>query len=66
MNCPNCNSNHLIVADSRNKEFGIQRRRECLDCGVRFNTVEINMDEYKELKEMKLLLLATKKPQSEA
>ena len=42
MNCPYCNSNNIKVIDSRESKDGkvIRRRRECLNCGKRFSTVE--------------------------
>ena len=40
MKCPICQSEDHKVIDSRRKENGIFRRRECLSCGFRFNTVE--------------------------
>ncbi len=46
MNCPKCQSNQLVVVDTRDKPYGIQRRRECLVCGHRFNTAEVNLDDY--------------------
>ncbi len=41
MNCPHCGG-QTRVADSRHKEWGIKRKRECLekDCGKSFNTWE--------------------------
>ncbi len=41
MNCPNCGSLQVKVVDSRRKEASISRRRECLDCGKRFSTIEV-------------------------
>ena len=40
MNCPFCANPESKVTDSRPDEAGIRRRRECLDCGRRFTTVE--------------------------
>jgi transcriptional repressor NrdR len=40
MNCPFCGHSETKVTDSRDWEEGIRRRRECLDCGRRFTTVE--------------------------
>ncbi|MBH54430.1 MAG: transcriptional regulator NrdR [Opitutaceae bacterium] len=42
MKCPRCSSTDDKVIDSRVAKDGtsIRRRRECLDCGRRFNTVE--------------------------
>lgn len=44
MLCPSCNSNNDTVTDSRSSARGrrIRRRRECLTCGHRFTTMEIN------------------------
>lgn len=40
--CPFCNHTDTRVVDSRvaNDGFQIRRRRECADCGARFNTFE--------------------------
>jgi transcriptional repressor NrdR len=42
MNCPYCNHNETKVTDSRESKDGnsIKRRRECLNCGKRFTTLE--------------------------
>ena len=40
MICPYCNYNDSKVIDSRNAGGGIRRRRECLQCGLRFTTYE--------------------------
>ncbi|MGX7091318.1 transcriptional regulator NrdR [Hutsoniella sourekii] len=42
MKCPKCGENHSKVVDSRPVDGGeaIRRRRECLDCGYRFNSYE--------------------------
>ncbi len=42
MRCPYCNYNGTKVLDSRpiNEGKSIRRRRECEDCGRRFNTYE--------------------------
>ena len=49
MNCPKCGSNQAFVVDSRPADGSVKRRRECLFCGQRFNTVEIAAVEYKTL-----------------
>jgi transcriptional repressor NrdR len=40
--CPFCNHTETRVVDSRlaTDGFQVRRRRECLDCGARFNTLE--------------------------
>ena len=42
MRCPNCESNHLKVADTRPREKRnvVMRRRQCLSCGDYFYTEE--------------------------
>lgn len=42
MRCPKCTSLETKVLDTRTgkNETSIRRRRECLDCGYRFTTVE--------------------------
>jgi transcriptional repressor NrdR len=42
MRCPKCTSIDTKVLDTRTakKETSIRRRRECLDCGHRFTTIE--------------------------
>ncbi len=40
MNCPFCEQSDTKVIDSRPDPDGIRRRRECLDCGQRFTTIE--------------------------
>ena len=43
MTCPNCNSRTKVV-DSRTDEDSTERRRECVACGYRFTTVEVDKD----------------------
>mgnify|MGYP003320551779 CR=1 FL=1 len=42
MRCPFCGSAETKVIDSRFNEdsFSVKRRRECMTCGARFNTLE--------------------------
>ena len=40
MRCPNCEAPETRVTDSRDTGEDIRRRRECLNCGVRFTTYE--------------------------
>lgn len=40
MNCPHCRFEDSKVVDSRDSGHGIRRRRECLDCQMRFTTHE--------------------------
>jgi len=38
--CPICDNPESIVLDSRPHEKGIRRRRECVECKVRWTTME--------------------------
>jgi transcriptional repressor NrdR len=40
MNCPYCGGKKTRVTDTSRTSGGVRRRRECKDCGQRFNTVE--------------------------
>jgi transcriptional repressor NrdR len=40
MNCPYCDGRKTRVIDTSRDTRGVRRRRECLTCGQRFNTVE--------------------------
>ncbi|HMO01375.1 MAG TPA: transcriptional regulator NrdR [Oligoflexia bacterium] len=40
MQCPRCDSDRLVVIDSRGERDEIRRRRECLACQYRFTTYE--------------------------
>ena len=40
MNCPFCGYNDSKVIDSRDVNDGIRRRRQCLQCDLRFTTYE--------------------------
>lgn len=48
MTCPVCGSKTHIV-NSRSDGETVRRRRECLDCGHRFTTREIDNDMLKKL-----------------
>lgn len=56
MKCPRCDSNNVFILDSRKYGDTTKRRRECQDCKVRFNTLEIVELEYKDLKRKASLL----------
>lgn len=51
MQCPKCNAYGLACSDSRPYNETIRRRRRCLNCGYRFSTVEISIEDYHKLKE---------------
>ena len=40
MRCPYCNHPESKVIDSRDSTEGIRRRRECMQCGLRYTTYE--------------------------
>jgi len=42
MRCPNCDNinNHVVNTYHRSKTNDVKRRRECLDCQTRFNSIE--------------------------
>jgi transcriptional repressor NrdR len=40
MNCPYCDGTRTKVIDTSRDTRGVRRRRECMRCGQRFNTVE--------------------------
>ena len=40
MFCPYCGHNNSRVIDSRDASDGIRRRRECIQCGLRYTTYE--------------------------
>lgn len=56
MLCPKCNSSQVFVIDSRPYGKITRRRKECQDCKMRFNTLEITEKEYKDLKGKEALL----------
>lgn len=45
MTCPKCYKKTKVI-DSRSDEDSTERRRECLACGYRFSTLEIDKDLY--------------------
>lgn len=48
MTCPICGEK-TIVTNSRPHEDSKYRRRECVSCGERFSTIEIDADYYSKL-----------------
>lgn len=51
LKCPKCGSVRSIVVGHRPKYDGIQRRRECADCGERWSTYEFGNDMVKRIKD---------------
>ena len=49
MTCPKCFEVTKVI-DSRHEEDSVVRRRECLICGLRFTTIEIDKDLYDKIK----------------
>lgn len=45
MKCPKCGSNNVYVKDSRREGDLIKRRRSCADCGHRFGSVEVAVEQ---------------------
>lgn len=46
--CPKCGAEQIYQTDTRN--YGYKRRRKmCRDCGYKFSTVEVEIEEYNEL-----------------
>lgn len=56
MLCPRCNSAQVFTVDSRPYGDTTRRRKECRDCNVRFNTLEVVEVEYKALKTQSTIL----------
>lgn len=48
MTCPKCNEKTKVI-DSIPSDDSTERRRECVECGYRFSTVEIDKDFYERL-----------------
>lgn len=48
MTCPKCNEKTRVI-DSTTDEDSTIRRRECVECGFRFSTIEIDKDLYERL-----------------
>lgn len=49
MNCPRCKSENTKCVDSRPSNTAVHRRKKCMDCNYRWNTMEITVDRHKEL-----------------
>lgn len=48
MTCPKCYEKTKVI-DSTTDEDSTTRRRECMACGYRFSTIEIDKDLYERL-----------------
>lgn len=49
MTCPKCGGKTKINDSRHNDDDSVKRRRECLECGYRFSTVEIDADLYERM-----------------
>ena len=49
MKCPQCKTGSAWVMCSREKEGSVRRRRRCKQCGYRFTTAEISVDDLKRI-----------------
>ena len=45
MECPKCYGNTTVLETRQGN--GVKRRRECLECGYRFSTVEVESNLHK-------------------
>lgn len=52
MQCPKCANTLASCIDSRQKNDTIYRRRKCMECGFRYSTMEITLDENNRLREV--------------
>lgn len=50
MTCPHCGCGRVRTVDSRPYGAQVLRRKECRSCLERFSTLEIPVEEYKDLK----------------
>lgn len=48
MTCPICNGKTKVI-DSRHEDDSTRRRRECVECGYRFSTTEVDSDLYQRM-----------------
>ena len=55
MTCPYCGCSDTRIVDSRKRGDSVFRRRECIECGKRFNTIEIDYDLYKHYEKLSRL-----------
>lgn len=66
--CPDCGSSNICVQDTLGV-FGSRRlirKRKCKDCGCRWRTAEIDMDDVRELDECARIIGEIKKKTMEA
>lgn len=51
--CPKCNGESCVI-DSRDGETSRRRRRKCSECGHRYTTYEVHVEEYDRLQTLKV------------
>ena len=61
MTCPKCGADALTIVDSRPFGYITRRRRKCLNCTERFNTLEITEAEWNDYKRKESFLEAIAK-----
>ena len=59
MICPKCGADALVVVDSRSQASEVNRRRKCCACEYRFNTIEMPVETYREIKRKMLERVAS-------
>ncbi len=52
MKCPDCQSEQHFVIESRSSGSFIRRRRECVDCSLRWTTREISLEEIRKFERL--------------
>ena len=53
MKCPKCEGKvKVVLTGNEDKENEIYRRRKCLDCGYGFYTIEFELDDPKDVKNL--------------
>lgn len=52
MQCPNCGDDTRVI-DSRPDDESVARRRECVACKYRFNTIEIETELLEKLTDLR-------------
>ena len=57
MLCPACKSDQVSVVDSRPRYRTTWRRRSCANCGYRFNTCELEEEQYKAFSRLRSAIL---------
>ena len=54
IHCPNCDSTFSRVVNTELAKESIKRRRECLECGVRWNTYEYSSEAEQSLRQRQM------------